>query len=123
MDIKEYKALPSKKRNKYGAKPTTVDGISFDSKGEAQRFSDLKLLQRAGKIERLVCHPSYDIAINNFPICTVELDFNYWDAEKKRTVYEDFKGSDVTKTPISRLKRKLLEASYNITVTITGRKS
>ena len=32
--------------NKYHAKKTTVDGIEFDSKLEANRYCELKLLER-----------------------------------------------------------------------------
>ena len=36
--------------NKFGAKRTTIDGITFDSKLEADRYIQLKLLEKAGKI-------------------------------------------------------------------------
>ena len=37
-------------RSKYGARKTVVDGITFDSKKEANRYRELKLLERAGEI-------------------------------------------------------------------------
>lgn len=37
-------------RSKYGAKKITVDGIEFDSKKEARRWQELKLLERSGQI-------------------------------------------------------------------------
>lgn len=43
----------SKKVSKYRAKKTVVDGIEFDSKKEATRYSELKLLERAGEIKNL----------------------------------------------------------------------
>lgn len=36
--------------NKYGAKKTVVDGVTFDSKAEARRYQQLKLMQQAGEI-------------------------------------------------------------------------
>lgn len=39
--------------NKYHAKKTVVDGITFDSKKEAQRWQELKLLESAGEISDL----------------------------------------------------------------------
>ena len=36
--------------NKYHAIKTTVDGITFDSRAEARRYRELKLLERAGVI-------------------------------------------------------------------------
>ena len=38
---------------KYGNRKTTVDGITFDSRREADRYRELKLLERAGVIQRL----------------------------------------------------------------------
>lgn len=41
------------RKNKYGARKYTVDGITFDSCKEAKRYSELKLLLRAGRISDL----------------------------------------------------------------------
>jgi hypothetical protein len=41
------------KPSKYRAIPTTVDGIRFDSKREAARYGELKLLEKAGHIRGL----------------------------------------------------------------------
>ena len=38
---------------KYKNNPVEYDGISFDSKREAKRYAELKLLERAGKITDL----------------------------------------------------------------------
>lgn len=38
---------------KYKAKKTEYDGIMFDSKKEAQRYAELKILERAGVIKNL----------------------------------------------------------------------
>lgn len=46
-------AWQSRKPNKYGSKKVEVDGITFDSKKEAHRFQELKLLEKAGEITRL----------------------------------------------------------------------
>lgn len=37
-------------RSKYGARKTVVDGITFASKKESDRYRELKLLEKAGKI-------------------------------------------------------------------------
>lgn len=37
-------------RHKYGAKPTTIHGIRFDSKREARYYDELLLRQRAGEV-------------------------------------------------------------------------
>lgn len=40
-------------RNKYGSKKVEIDGIVFDSKREAKRWTELKLLERTGHISEL----------------------------------------------------------------------
>ncbi len=102
--------------NKYHAKPTFVDNVRFASQAEAARYVELKILYRAGKISGLILHPRFEIRwpLNNVKICDVILDFQYTD-ESGNTVYEDVKGSD---NPMSKLKRKLVENSYNIDVEI-----
>lgn len=46
----EYLGKP-KKKSKYNAKKTVVDGITFDSKKEAEYYIGLKALVRAGEIK------------------------------------------------------------------------
>ena len=41
------------KGSKYGAKKTLVDGMEFDSKKEAKRYTELKCLEEAGTIQNL----------------------------------------------------------------------
>lgn len=41
------------KKSKYFAKKVIVDGVEFDSKKEANRWAELKLLEKAGKINNL----------------------------------------------------------------------
>lgn len=43
----------SSAKSKYGNKKTVVDGITFDSVHEAERYTELKMLERAGKISDL----------------------------------------------------------------------
>lgn len=94
-------------RNKYRAIKTEVDGITFDSKREAARYMELVLLERAGEISRLELQPKYDCVVNGKKICTYKADFRYFDANG--SVVEDVKGM---KTPVYRLKKKLVEALY-----------
>ena len=118
-------------RNKYKAVKTTIDGITFDSKKEAKRYTELKVLEKAGHITHLELQPAYEITINGAKICTYKADFRYftvraesnersynskgeWQTptltgQKEGQIVEDAKGF---KTPIYRLKKKLVEASY-----------
>src|SRR5579872_3499173 len=98
--------------SKYGAKRTVVDGITFASKREATRYSELKLLERAGTISELTLQPSYKLMIGTDLICRYRADFSY----KERgvgPVVEDAKGVE---TQIFRLKRKLMRALLGIEV-------
>ena len=40
-------------KSKYHAQPVEIDGVRFDSQKEARRYSELRLLERAGEIKDL----------------------------------------------------------------------
>ncbi len=105
------------KANKYHAKRVQVDNIWFDSKREAARYAELKLMIKAGHISSLEVHPVFPIDYDWKHICDVELDFGYIDTKTHKKVFEDVKSS-ATDNPLSKLKRKLVEAVYSITVEI-----
>lgn len=100
---------------KYGNRKTTVDGITFDSALEASRYSELKLLQRAGTIRDLHLQPAFELipAFNkngvHYQKTVYKADFAYFDNEKGKTVIEDTKG---VKTAVYILKKKLFEYNY-----------
>lgn len=96
---------------KYKSVPITVDGERFASQGEYKRWCGLCLLQRSGTISDLRRQVPYKIAINGKKVCTYRADFVY--NENGASVVEDFKGFP---TPLYKLKRKLVEAFYNITI-------
>lgn len=105
------------KRSKYGAVKVTVDGITFDSKKEARRYHELKLLQKAGEIHALEIQVPYLIPVTNLSTGSVtqvgryDADFRYWQGGE--VVVEDVKG---VRTPVYRLKKKLVEAIYGIQI-------
>lgn len=100
-------------RNKYRNIPTAVDGLQFSSKKEAKRFGELKLLQRAGKISDLRLQPTFAIVVCGSNICKYVADFQY--VENGLVVVEDVK-STPSKTPVYRLKKKLMKAVFNIEI-------
>ena len=106
------------RQNKYRAKGVHADGQFFSSKGEYRRYLDLKVLEQAQHITGLELHPRYPITVNGFKVCTVVLDFAYYDCRENCTVYEDYKGFY---TPESKLRHKLFMACYGTDVKITGR--
>ena len=53
--------VQSRKKNKYNARKTTVYGITFDSKREAEWYMILCEKQRLGKIKHIECQPTYTL--------------------------------------------------------------
>jgi len=100
--------------SKYHAIRTEVDGYVFDSRAEARRYEDLKLLERIGEIGDLELQPQFPIVVNGKKIGKYIADFRYMDKVKKEVVIEDVKGM---KTPVYRLKKKLVEAIYSVVIT------
>ncbi len=100
------------KRSKYNAVKTAVDGITFASKAEAKRYGELKLLERACQIANLKLQPVYECVVNGKLVCKYVADFRY--TTPYGFTVEDVKGM---KTPVYRLKKKLVEALHGITIT------
>jgi hypothetical protein len=96
-----------KRTNKFRAVKTVVDGVTFASKAEARRYGELRLMERAGDISRLELQPKFPVRVNGVLVCTYVADFAYFTASQR--VVEDVKG---VKTPVYRLKKKLVEAAY-----------
>lgn len=105
------KQEPMKKRSKFGAVKTVVDGITFSSKAEASRYQNLKIQERLGAISLLTLQPSFELIVNGYKICSYVADFRYRKAGQ--SVIEDCKGF---KTPVYRLKKKLMKAIYGIEI-------
>lgn len=53
---------PSARVHKYGARSVWVDGIRFDSKREANRYGELKLLKAAGDVRLILRQVSFQIS-------------------------------------------------------------
>lgn len=94
--------------SKYGNRKTVIDGITFDSRKEANRYCELKLLEDAGKIKGLKRQVKFELIppIKNHPRATYYIaDFVYFDVQSNMQVVEDVKGM---KTDIYKLKKKLM---------------
>lgn len=103
---------------KYRNKKTVVDGITFDSKKEADRYSFLKMWERAGQIKNLSRQAKFVLIPANRRedgklerACHYVADFQYMVGDK--VVVEDVKGMR-TKDYI--LKRKLMLDKHGITI-------
>jgi hypothetical protein len=97
----------------------TVDGITFDSKFEAHRWTELRLEEKAGTIRRLERQRPFAIVINDFPVCTYIADFVYEreiqfaSGSSWQRIVEDAKGF---RTEIYRLKKKLMRAALGVEI-------
>lgn len=124
MTAAEYRQLQAKpaKANKFNARRTPA---GFDSQGEEQRYHELALLERLGKISGLECQKRIDLTVGGTHLyhegstgrqqrrITYTADFGY--IEDGCYVLEDFKGCD---TRESRLKRQIVRAmGFNLLVT------
>ena len=91
----------------------------FPSLAEFRRFRALQLELRYKLIDSLELQPAYPVVINGKKVTTYKADFKY--NRDGLTVVEDVKGTLNEKylDPVFLLKRKLIEAIYGITITIT----
>lgn len=104
------------RRNKYNAKKTVVDGIEFDSIREADRYCELKLLEKANEIRSLELQPRFLLQDkfkdrNGKTHRKIEYvaDFMYINKDDKKIV-EDVKGM---MTDVYKLKKKLFLNLYD----------
>ena len=119
--------------SKYKAKKASVDGIEFDSRKEANRYCELKLLQRAGKIQNLELQKAIELIPAQREADTIgkrggiikgkviekavfyRADFVY--TENGETVVEDVKGyKGGGAYAVFTIKRKLLLYRYGIRI-------
>lgn len=100
---------------KYKNVPTICDGIRFDSKKEANRYAQLKILEKARVIQNLELQVKIPLQVNGKHLGYYVADFVYMQGNKK--IVEDVKSS-ATKTAVYRLKKKIL-ATYNPPIVIS----
>lgn len=110
------KADKSDRGNKYGARKTVIDGQTFDSKAEANRYIVLKAQADEGSITGLICQCKI-ILLEGFtyqgqkvqPI-TYRADFAY--VKDGITYVEDVKSVATAKTEAFRIRWRLLQWMY-----------
>lgn len=125
---------------KYGNRKVVVDGIEFDSKKEARRYYELKLLQRAGQISELELQKEFELIPAQYESferygktgkrlqdgkrcieksCVYKADFAYRD-KSGQLVVEDVKGyRDPASAGYAKfiIKRKLMLWVHGIKIT------
>lgn len=112
--------LPSRPL-KYRNTPVMVDGERFDSKAEARRFVELKLLEKAGQVRSIRRQVVYPLIVGATSVSKYVADFVYEEAfdivprhscepYDWREVIEDVKSEPTRKTRLYRLKAKWMTA-------------
>ena len=99
--------------NKYHNKKTVIDGMVFDSKKEANRFLELKMLEKAGVISNLQLQVRFEICPKRYENKRARYyiaDFVYDENNKK--ICEDVKSSITKANPVYSLKKALFLANY-----------
>lgn len=113
---KDLNALYGKvKTNKYHNNKFTADGYTWDSNKEYNHWCELKLLERVGKIWALERQKEYVLIDKSRYGRSIiyRADFVY--QTTNGTVVEDVK-SEATKTPLYKLKKRLLAERYKIEI-------
>ena len=114
MRVEEYKRLFNK-GSKYHSKKITIDGIDFASKKEANRYTELKLLEKQGYIKDVECQhkfllqPGFKKNGETYRPILYIADFVYLDLRTNKNIVEDVKGME---TEVFKLKRKMFEYNY-----------
>ncbi len=98
-------AKPSKFKNRW----VTIDGLKFQSAREGKRWLELTELQRTGEITELERQVRIPLVVNGVKVCTYIADFKF--TARGVETFEDTKGY---KTPVYRLKKRLLKAILGI---------
>jgi hypothetical protein len=95
-----------KKASKYGNIKTEVDGIKFDSKREAKRYTELKQMADDGDITDLKLQVRFKLSV-----CTYIADFAYY--RGSYFIIEDVKGM---LTDVYKLKKKMMKHELGIDI-------
>ncbi len=100
---------------KYRSVKAVIDGEQFDSKKEANRWIELSMLQRAGKISRLRRQVAFTVieakTLNGHHIRPAKYIADFVYVENGKTIVEDVKG---VRTQVYTLKKKLMFEKYDI---------
>jgi hypothetical protein len=111
-------ACPAPK-SKYRNKRVEIDGITFDSKWESQRYGELRNLERLGVIQMLRVHEAFGLHVMSkggspVRIAAYVADFMY--VRNRETVIEDAKSAPTRRKEAYVLKRKHFEAEYGLPI-------
>lgn len=61
LPARDARRLGLAKQQKYRSRKVELDGIVFDSRKEANRYAELRLLEKAGEIVKLELQPEFEL--------------------------------------------------------------
>lgn len=102
-----------KQSSKYKAEKTVVDDITFDSKKEANRYNELKLLERTNVVKDLRRQVPYVLIEKSKYGRSIRYLADFVYIENGETVVEDCKG---VRTPVYLLKKRLMAEKFGILI-------
>lgn len=104
-------------RNKFNRTRVVIDGVTYDSKKEANKAVELNLLKKAGEIQDWIAHPQYVIAprfrdeFTGKIVLPIKYFPDFW--VKYNDGHEEVIDIKGFPTPDFKLKAKLFRAKYN----------
>ena len=117
-----FKDFGKKKTGKVNHETVTINGIKFDSRAEADRYTVLRVMEKTGKIYGLECHPRWEIipkqevqGHRNFQAAHYTADFKYY--KDGQMIVEDVKSTYTREAEDYKLRRKLMLLVHGIYVT------
>lgn len=105
---------PKRSRSKYRNKLVKIDGVTFHSQKEANRWLDLQTLQKAGVISGLKRQQNFELVVNGEHITNYRCDFLYF--EKGQQVVEDVKSPITAQLETYVIKKRLMKACHGISI-------
>lgn len=121
-------AMFQKRKRKLNNTKIELDGIRFDSRKEANRYAELKILEKSGAISDLQMQKKFVLIPKQTDPdtkrvvereCSYLADFYYYDTQNKKWVCEDVKGyRDPASATYAKyiIKRKLMLSVHGIRI-------
>lgn len=101
-------------KSKYGSKWVEIDGIKFQSKKEAKKWGELRMLVKAGEINELERQVAYELNPGGSFSYKYKADFRFRVVKTGEIVVMDVKGF---RTGEYKKKAKLMLKVHGITIT------
>ena len=121
MAYASFKDFGKKKTGKVNHEKVKIGDLEFDSIAEYERYQELRIMERAGIITDLECHPRYEIipaqkveGHRAFRAAHYTADFQYM--RDGKLVVEDVKSTYTREAEDWKLRRKLMLMVHGIYV-------